>query len=53
MKYFVNYAVQGICKSISIYAKNRVEAYDTIYQSYPGATILNLVSVHSEYEFPE
>ena len=53
MKYFVNYAVQGICKSISIYAKSRVEAYDTIYQSYPGATILNLVCVYSEYEFPE
>ena len=53
MKYYVNYAVQGICKSISIFAQSRIEAYDKIHQAYPGATVLNLVSVQSEYEFPE
>ena len=53
MKYFVNYVVQGIGKSISIYAQSRAEAYETIYQTYPGATVLSLVCVYSEYEFPE
>ncbi len=53
MKYFIHFAIQGISQSMSITANSRNDAYHWITANRPGAEVLCVVPVISEYEFPE